>query len=164
MGNKPTHDVLLAEDFTTDNGEENTPRNILEEIVWYKDGEVQKMKEREPLARLIQALPRAPPVRDFAAALRAKVDEGGRVPALIAEAKKASPSKGLIQPDFSPAAIAAAYEAGGAACVAVRTCTGMASHELRTLHARRHARWHARRHARWHARRHAQQRACGRRS
>ena len=107
--------------FTTDNGEENTPRNILEEIVWYKDGEVQKMKEREPLARLIQALPRAPPVRDFAAALRARVDEGGRVPALIAEAKKASPSKGLIQPDFDPAAIAAAYEAGGAACVSVLT-------------------------------------------
>lgn len=89
--------------------------------MWYKDGEVGKMKEREPLARLIKALPSAPPVRDFAAALRAKVDEGRGTPALIAEAKKASPSKGLIQPNFDPAAIAMAYEAGGAACISVLT-------------------------------------------
>ena len=107
--------------FTTEVGDESEPRNILEEIVWYKDGEVTKMKAKQPLMRLMQVLPAAPPVRNFLQALRDKVDESGRVPALIAEAKKASPSKGLIQPDFDPAAIAAAYEAGGAACVSVLT-------------------------------------------
>ncbi|CAI5513787.1 unnamed protein product [Closterium sp. Naga37s-1] len=81
--------------------EENVPRNILEEIVWHKDGEVAAFKERTPLSALARALEGAPPARDFVGALRAREAETG-LPALIAEVKKASPSRGVIQPDFDP--------------------------------------------------------------
>ncbi|CAI5983310.1 unnamed protein product [Closterium sp. NIES-65] len=100
--------------------EENVPRNILEEIVWHKDGEVAAFKERTPLSALARALEGAPPARDFVGALRAREAETG-VPALIAEVKKASPSRGVIQPDFDPVRIAKAYEQGGAACLSVLT-------------------------------------------
>lgn len=98
----------------------NTPRNILEEIVWNKEKEVTQIKERRSLVSLKKGLPSAPPARDFIGALRARAEETG-LPALIAEVKKASPSKGVIQPNFDPVKIAQAYEKGGAASISVLT-------------------------------------------
>ncbi|RWR84915.1 indole-3-glycerol phosphate synthase, chloroplastic-like protein isoform X2 [Cinnamomum micranthum f. kanehirae] len=100
--------------------EGNTPRNILEEIVWHKHTEVSKLKERRPLIALKRALENAPPVRDFIGALKASHLRTG-VPALIAEVKKASPSRGVLREDFDPVQIAQAYEKGGAACLSVLT-------------------------------------------
>ncbi|RLM64394.1 indole-3-glycerol phosphate synthase, chloroplastic-like [Panicum miliaceum] len=97
--------------------EGNTPRNILEKIVWDKDVE---MKERRPLYMLKGALEAAPPARDFVGALKASYDRTG-LPALIAEVKKASPSRGVLREDFDPVQIAQAYEKNGAACLSVLT-------------------------------------------
>ncbi|XP_057441724.1 indole-3-glycerol phosphate synthase, chloroplastic-like [Lotus japonicus] len=100
--------------------EGNTPRNILEEIVWNKDKEVAYLKERKPLGMLNQALAGSPPARDFIGALRAANERSG-LPALIAEVKKASPSRGILREDFDPVEIAQSYEKGGAACLSVLT-------------------------------------------
>ncbi|KAK3017265.1 hypothetical protein RJ639_007377 [Escallonia herrerae] len=100
--------------------EGNTPRNILEEIVWNKDVEVSKLKERRPLYTLKKALDAASPTRDFIGALKASNLRTG-MPGLIAEVKKASPSRGVLREDFDPVEIAKAYEKGGAACLSVLT-------------------------------------------
>jgi indole-3-glycerol phosphate synthase len=97
--------------------EEGEPRNILEKIVWEKDREVAAARDRVSLEQLKQQVADLPPCRDFVAALRASC----RKPAVIAEIKKASPSKGVIRADFDPEAIARGYAAGGASCLSVLT-------------------------------------------
>jgi indole-3-glycerol phosphate synthase len=97
--------------------EEEAPRHILEEIVWAKDREVAVARERVPLDKLKQQVAELPAPRDFLAALKASC----RKPAVIAEVKKASPSKGVIREDFDPEAIAKGYAAGGASCLSVLT-------------------------------------------
>ncbi len=91
--------------------------NRLTQILETKAGEVAVRRARRTLADLDAV--DAGPVRGFAAALRRKIDAGGY--GLIAEVKKASPSKGLIREDFSPTDHARAYAAGGAACLSVLT-------------------------------------------
>ncbi|MCF2150659.1 indole-3-glycerol phosphate synthase TrpC [Desmonostoc muscorum LEGE 12446] len=93
------------------------PRHILEEIVLHKKQEVAQMQQELPLASLQQQLIVAPTVRNFLSALQ----ENPKQPSLIAEVKKASPSRGIIRADFDPVAIAQAYERGGAACLSVLT-------------------------------------------
>jgi indole-3-glycerol phosphate synthase len=93
--------------------------DILQRIVAVKHEEVAAARAARPPALLREHLAAAPPVRNFEAALRAKVAAGGA--AVIAEVKKASPSKGVLREHFVPAEIAASYERGGAACLSVLT-------------------------------------------
>jgi indole-3-glycerol phosphate synthase len=92
---------------------------ILARILERKRAEVAGRSARLPLHELEARAADAPPVRGFAAAIEAAIASGG--PAVIAEVKKASPSKGVIRADFDPSAIARSYEAGGAACLSVLT-------------------------------------------
>lgn len=96
----------------------NTP-TILRKIIARKQEEVIERKARVSLGRLREAASAADPVRGFVQALAARIDQ--RQPAVIAEIKKASPSKGIIRPDFDPQALALSYQSGGATCLSVLT-------------------------------------------
>ncbi|XP_074577504.1 uncharacterized protein LOC141833898 [Curcuma longa] len=100
--------------------EEDTPRNILEQIIWDKEVEVAQYKQAIPLETLKKNIKNAPPARDFIGALRESYLRTG-LPALIAEVKKGSPSKGVLREDFDPVEIAKAYEKNGAACLSILT-------------------------------------------
>jgi len=96
----------------------DTP-DILKKICHRKVEEVYARAERVPLAELKARMADAPPLRGFAAALESRLAGGS--PAVIAEIKRASPSKGVLREDFRPAEIAASYARGGAACLSVLT-------------------------------------------
>lgn len=93
--------------------------DILERILAVKREEVAAAKQRKPLADLRADAQAAAIPRDFAGALRGKIAAG--LPAVIAEVKKASPSRGVLRAEFDPQAIAAAYARSGAACLSVLT-------------------------------------------
>lgn len=92
---------------------------ILDTIVAKKKLEVAERKAQKSLAQLQDAISACPATRGFKQALRQRID--AQQPAVIAEVKKASPSKGVIRPDFNPAEIAQQYEAAGASCLSVLT-------------------------------------------
>jgi len=92
---------------------------VLQRILRRKAEEVAERSVRVPLRELERLAGEMPPARGFAAAIQARLSAGE--PAVIAEVKKASPSRGVIRADFDPAAIARAYEAGGATCLSVLT-------------------------------------------
>jgi indole-3-glycerol phosphate synthase len=93
--------------------------DVLARICADKRRHVEAMREAHPLAEIERRAAAASPPRGFKAALERRIAEGGL--ALIAEIKKASPSKGLIRADFEPAALARAYALGGASCLSVLT-------------------------------------------
>ena len=96
---------------------EAEPRNILEKIVWEKGLEVEKARQLRPLETLKTQIKSLPEPKDFLAALHS----APILPAIIAEVKKASPSKGIIRENFDPVEIARSYQEGGASCLSVLT-------------------------------------------
>ena len=111
--------------------------DILERILAVKGGEIAAAKKRRPQGDLVHAANAAPPVRDFVGALRAKIAAGR--PAVIAEIKKASPSKGVLRAAFDPAAIATSYARHGAVCLSVLTDEQFFQGKIGDLHNARDA-------------------------
>ena len=105
-----------AEAVRKDNAELS---DILRRILEVKARELERAGAAKPLGVLRDEVRRAPPPRDFVGALRSKIAEGK--PAVIAEIKKASPSRGVLRERFEPAVIASSYERHGAACLSVLT-------------------------------------------
>ncbi len=97
----------------------NGTPDILARILARKAEEVAERSEALPLRELISRVDQAPAVRGFVKAVEARLKAG--LPAVIAEIKKASPSKGLLRADFDPAAIARSYASHGATCLSVLT-------------------------------------------
>lgn len=93
--------------------------DILNKILHVKAQEVRAALSDKPFPQLRTEVAEMPPARDFVGAIRSKIEAGQA--AVIAEIKKASPSKGVIRPDFHPADIARSYEQHGAACLSVLT-------------------------------------------
>jgi len=93
--------------------------DILNKILQTKSEEVAQAKRSKSLAVLQDEIAQQTPTRDFVGSIRNKIAHG--LPAVIAEIKKASPSKGVIREDFHPSEIARSYQQGGAACLSVLT-------------------------------------------
>ncbi len=96
---------------------DSKPKSILEEIVWEKDREVEIARNKVPLEDLKKKIKGLPETKNFIEALKTSKTK----PALIAEIKKASPSRGIIRENFDPKLISKMYQEGGADCISVLT-------------------------------------------